>query len=478
MRKVCGFHLNKYAEARVVNQCPKIYNKKIMGENITKLKVLGIIVLLAVSVFVVYKRPLTLGLDIQGGTQLILEAKSTDTVKVGDDTISGVMAVVRNRIDALGVTEPIIQKKGTTQIVVELPGVSNPEHAIKILGETALLEFAEAEWAPGDEKVLTPDKVEQVYGKGARLDKVLTTRAGRVESDRPIIIKNSVLTGADLKGSWPGVDEYGNPVVDIEFNAKGAGIFANATERSVGRPIAILLDRKIISAPNVREPIPSGKAQISGNFTIEEVQDLVVQLKGGSLPVPVEVVGTKIVGPTMGKDSLDKSKFAGAVGIVAIVIFMVLYYRLPGFLADIALLVYFFLTLAILSLLHTTLTLPGVAGFLLSIGMAVDANVIIFERFKEELQLGKNIRMAIDVSFKRAFAAILDSNVTTVIAAITLFLLGTGTIKGFAITLTVGILVSMFTAITITKFFMDLLIDWKLVESADSDLLYRGFRKK
>jgi preprotein translocase subunit SecD len=325
---------------------------------------------------------------------------------------------------------------------------------------------------------LTPQKVEQVYGKGARLDKVVTMREGRQESERPIIIKNSVLTGADLKGAWPSVDEYGNPVVDIEFNAKGAGIFANATERSVGRPIAILLDRKIISAPNVREPIPSGRAQISGSFTIEEVQDLVVQLKGGSLPVPVEVVGTKIVGPTMGKDSLDKSKFAGAVGIIAIVIFMVLYYRLPGLLADIALLIYFFMTLAVLSLLHTTLTLPGIAGFLLSIGMAVDANVIIFERFKEELQLGKNLRMAIDVSFKRAFAAILDSNVTTVIAAITLFWLGTGTIKGFAITLIAGILVSMFSAITITKFFMDLLVDWKLVASADSDLLYRGFKKK
>ncbi|MFA5097836.1 MAG: protein translocase subunit SecD [Candidatus Margulisiibacteriota bacterium] len=449
-----------------------------MGENLIKIKILGGLALVALSILIIYNLPLTLGLDIQGGTRLVLEARSTESVKAGDDAVSGVMAVVRNRIDALGVTEPIIQRKGANQIVVELPGVKNPEHAIKVLGETALLEFAEAEWSPGDESVLTKEKVEQVYGKGARLDKVISYKNGEPESERPIIIKNTVLTGADLKGAWPSVDEYGNPVVDIEFNAKGAGIFANATERSVGRPIAILLDKKIISAPTVREPIPSGKAQISGNFTIEEVQDLVVQLKGGSLPVPVDVVGTKIVGPTLGRDSLDKSKVAGAVGFLAIVVFMILYYRLPGVLAVISLLIYFFLTLAVLSVLRTTLTLPGIAGFLLSIGMAVDANVIIFERLKEELQLGKNLRIAVDVSFKRAFAAILDSNVTTVIAAVTLFWLGTGTIKGFAVTLIAGIAVSMFSAIVITKFIMDLMIDWKMVDSADSGLLYRGFGKK
>ncbi len=456
----------------------RIYNRKIMGENLIKLKILGGLALVALSILIIYNLPLTLGLDIQGGTRLVLEARSTDSVKAGDDAVSGVMAVVRNRIDALGVTEPIIQRKGSNQIVVELPGVKNPEHAIKVLGETALLEFAEAEWSPGDESVLTQEKVEQVYGKGARLDKVISYKNGERESERPIIIKNSVLTGADLKGAWPSVDEYGNPVVDIEFNAKGAGIFANATERSVGRPIAILLDKKIISAPTVREPIPSGKAQISGNFTIEEVQDLVVQLKGGSLPVPVDIVGTKIVGPTLGRDSLDKSKIAGAVGFLAIVVFMILYYRLPGVLAVISLVIYFFLTLAVLSVLRTTLTLPGIAGFLLSIGMAVDANVIIFERLKEELRLGKNIRIAVDVSFKRAFTAILDSNVTTIIAAMTLFWLGTGTIKGFAVTLIAGISVSMFSAIVITKFLMDLMIDWKMVDSADSGLLYRGFGKK
>ncbi len=448
-----------------------------MGDSITKLKVLGLILLVAVSIFIYYKMPLTKGLDIQGGTRLVLQAEDTGTVKAGEDAISGVVAVVRNRIDALGVTEPTIQKKGDKQVIVELPGVKNPDHAIKILGETALLEFVEAEWAPADEKVLTTAKIKKIYGENARLGKVEEEQNGRVVSDRPIILKNSVLTGADLKGAWPSVDQYGNPVVDIEFNAKGSGIFANVTEKNVGRPIAILLDKKVISAPSVREPIPSGKAQISGNFTVEQMQDLVVQLRGGSLPVPVKVVETKIVGPTLGKDSLDKSKFAGLVGIIAIVIFMVAYYRLPGLLAVMALLVYFFLTLAVLCVLRTTLTLPGVAGFLLSIGMAVDANIIIFERLKEELQAGKNLRMAIDVSFHRAFAAILDSNVTTLIAAGTLFWLGTGTIKGFAVTLSVGIIASMFTAIIITKFLMDLMIDWHMVEDEKSPLLYRGFGK-
>ncbi|MFA5105039.1 MAG: protein translocase subunit SecD [Candidatus Margulisiibacteriota bacterium] len=448
-----------------------------MGDSIIKIKVLGLILLVAVSIFIYYKIPLTKGLDIQGGTRLVLQAEDSATVSVGEESISGVVAVVRNRIDALGVTEPTIQKKGDKQVIVELPGVKDPDHAIKILGETALMEFVEAEWAPADEKLLTAEKIKALYGENARLAKVEDEKNGAATSERLIVLKTTVLTGADLKGAWPGVDQYGNPVVDIEFNSKGAGTFANVTERNVGRPIAIILDKKVISAPSVREPIPSGKAQISGGFTTQQMRDLVVQLRGGALPVPVKIVETKIVGPTLGKDSLDKSKFAGLIGIIAIVIFMVAYYRLPGFLADISLLVYFFLTIAVLCLLRTTLTLPGIAGFLLSIGMAVDANIIIFERLKEELQAGKNLRMAVDTSFHRAFTAILDSNVTTLIAAATLFWLGTGTIKGFAVTLSVGIIISMFTAIVITKFLMDLMIDWKLAEDEKSPLLYRGFGK-
>jgi preprotein translocase subunit SecD len=262
-------------------------------------------------------------------------------------------------------------------------------------------------------------------------------------------------------------------VVDIEFNSEGAKLFAEVTARSVGRPIAILLDKKIISAPNVREPIPSGKAQISGDFTIEEVQDMVIKLKAGALPIPVKPIETRIVGPTLGKDSIDKSKVAGMIGFAIIAAFMILYYRLPGFLADLALGIYIIILFGALSLIHATLTLPGIAGLLLSIGMAVDANIIIFERLKEELRLKKTIKLAIDTSFKRALSAILDSNVTTVIAAATLFFVGTGTIKGFAVTLSVGIAASMFTAMVITRMLMNIMVDSRILPKGESKLLYK-----
>ncbi|MDD5594463.1 MAG: protein translocase subunit SecD [Candidatus Margulisbacteria bacterium] len=444
-----------------------------MQKNINQLRFLVLLGVLAVSVYVIMQLPINLGLDLQGGTRMVLEGQETEKVKISDDAMNGVVAVIRNRIDALGVTEPTIQRKGKDQVIVELPGIKDPERAIKVIGDTALLEFIEADWSPGDARAVSPEKLKEFYGADARLDFVKEVRNGRVESERPIILKKTVLTGADLKGAWPGLDSYGNPVVDIEFNGQGAQIFADVTSKSVGKPIAIVLDKKIISAPSVREPIPSGKAQISGNFTAEDVQDLVIKLKAGSLPIPVKLMETRIVGPSLGKDSVDRSKVAGLLGFAFIVAFMILYYRLPGFLACIALAIYVPLTLAGLCLLHTTLTLPGIAGFLLSIGMAVDANVIIFERLKEELRLGKTVKAAFDTSFQRAFAAILDSNVTTIIGAATLFFVGTGTIKGFAITLTVGILASMFTALTLTHMMMNMIVDGKIVAKSDSKLLYK-----
>jgi len=444
-----------------------------MQKNINQLRFLIIIGIIAASVYILMQLPLTLGLDLQGGTRLVLEGQETEKIKVSEDAMAGVVAVIRNRIDALGVTEPTIQRKGKDQVVVELPGIKDPERAIKIIGDTALLEFIEAEWSPGDARTISAEKLKEFYGPEARLDYVKEVRDGRVESERPIILKKAVLTGADLKGAWPGLDQYGNPVVDIEFNPEGAKVFSDVTGRSVGKPIAILLDKKIISAPNVREPIPSGRAQISGNFSAEEVQDLVIKLKAGSLPIPVKLVETRVVGPSLGKDSIDKSKVAGLIGFAIIIAFMVLYYRLPGILADVALSIYVPLTLAGLALFHATLTLPGIAGFLLSIGMAVDANVIIFERLKEELRLGKTVKLSFDTAFQRAFSAILDSNVTTIIAAATLFFIGTGTIKGFAVTLTIGILVSMFTALTLTRMMMNMLVDARIVTKPDSKLLYK-----
>jgi len=444
-----------------------------MRKNINQLRILILLAIVGVCIFILIQQPINLGLDLQGGTRLVLEGQDTDKVQVNDDAMQGATAVIRNRIDALGVTEPIIQRKGAKQIVVELPGVKDPDHAISIIGDTALLEFVESEWAPADESRLTPAKVKEFYGPNAYMDKVKLMRNAEVVSEKPIILKRSSLTGAMLKGAWPGVDEYGNPIVDIEFNGEGAKVFGEVTGRSVGKPIAILLDKKIISAPNVREPIPSGRAQISGDFTAQEVQDLVIKLKAGALPIPVKAIEVRIVGPTLGKDSIEKSKVAGIIGFIIIAAFMILYYRLPGFLADIALVIYVCIVLALLSLVHATLTLPGIAGMLLSIGMAVDANIIIFERLKEELRLKKSIKLAIETSFQRAFSAILDSNVTTIIAAATLFFVGTGTIKGFAVTLSVGILASMFTAIVVTRMLLDMMVDGKVLSGDDSPLVYK-----
>ncbi|MBU1617326.1 MAG: protein translocase subunit SecD [Candidatus Margulisbacteria bacterium] len=444
-----------------------------MSKNINQLRILLILGIIVAAVYVLIRFPINLGLDLQGGTRLVYEGEDTDKVKVNDDSMSGVVAVIRNRIDGLGVSEPTIQRKGQNQVIVELPGIKDPERAIALIGDTALLEFVEAEWLPGDARGASPEKVREFYGAEARIDSVKDMRDGRVESERPIVLKKTVLTGADLKGAYPSFDQYGNPVVDIEFNDKGAQLFAEVTGRSVNKPLAIILDKRIISAPNVREPIPSGRAQISGSFKAEDVRDMVIKLKAGSLPIPVNMVETRIVGPSLGRDSIDRSKIAGIIGFAFIIIFMIIYYRLPGFISIISLGIYIPLTLSILAIFHTTLTLPGIAGFLLSIGMAVDANVIIFERLKEELRLGKTIKASFAAAFDRAYTAIIDSNVTTIIGAVTLFFVGTGTIRGFAVTLTIGILVSMLTALTLTRMMLNLMVDARIVTDPNSKLLYK-----
>src|SRR3989339_1104679 len=318
-------------------------------KNINQFRSLIILFVVAASVFVIYSMPINLGLDLQGGTRLVLEGRDTDKVKVSDDAMSGVVAVIRNRIDAIGVSEPVIQRKGRDQVIVELPGVKDPDRAIKLIGDTALLEFVEAEWAPGDESVLTPQKVKEYYGDSARLDKVESVKDGQVVRSTPIILKDTTITGADVKAVYPQVDEYGNPSVGFELNSTGVNLFARLTTRHIGKPIAILLDKKIISAPNVNTPITEGKGIITGNFSAEEVRDMVVKLKAGSLPIPVKMGETRIVGPTLGRDSIEKSRFAGIIGFLFIVLFMVFYYRLPGFIAILSLIIYIFVTLALLS---------------------------------------------------------------------------------------------------------------------------------
>lgn len=364
------------------------------------------------------------GLDLQGGTHVVLEAVDTEQAQVNDDAMNRVVAIMEKRVNSLGLTEPIIQREGERRVIIELPGIKDPDAAIRTIGKTAMLEFRDEDG-------------------------------------------NTALTGTDLKDAQASTNpQTGQNVVNLEFSDEGAQKFADLTMRNVGRTIAILLDGEVLTAPNVREPILGGRAEITGQKTLEEAQNLAVVLRSGALPVKVEIIETRTVGPTLGQDSKDKSEFAFAVGLGAVVLFMILFYHLSGFIADVALMAYTILLLGILYLMDATLTLPGVAGIILSIGMAVDANVLIFEHFKEEYQVQhKSLRLAMDAGFKRAFTTIFDSNVTTLIAAGVLFFLGTGTIRGFAITLGVGTILSMFTAITLTQYLLKLMINAKISEN-------------
>lgn len=416
--------------------------------------------------------PTRLGLDLQGGTRLVLEARDTPDQPVDSDTMLGILSVIRNRVNGLGVTEPVLQRKGLRQIVVELPGVKEPERAIKLIGETALLEFTAAEWAPENLASLSAEKQEILVGKDANIASLPIEDAnGNSVGSRTLILKKAVLTGADLKFADPGTDEFGNPVVSISFKKEAAKRFADLTRSNMGKPIAIVLDGKVVSAPNVRAVITNGQAVIEGGFSVREMRDLVIKLKAGSLPVPVEIVSNRIVGPTLGKDSIEKSKVAGMIGLVIVSVYMLLFYRLSGLVANGALCVYLLLVMSLLKVFDATLTLPGIAGVILTLGMAVDANVIIFERIKEELRLGETVLGAINSGYSKAFVAIIDSNITTMIAAVVLFWLGTGTIKGFAVTLSIGIIVSMFSAIFVTKL---LLSNVARLKGVTAKLLFGG----
>ncbi len=380
-----------------------------------------------VALFVIFVRPLAesirQGLDLQGGTHVVLEAEDTDIAKVDDDAMQRVVSIMERRVNELGLTEPIVQREGERRVIIELAGIKDPDAAIQTIGKTAMLEFKDEEG-------------------------------------------NTLLTGTDLKDAQAAMNQQNNQsVVHLEFSDEGAKKFADATLANVGRQIAILLDGEVLTDPVVREPIFGGRAEISGQRDLEEAQRLAVLLRSGALPVKVNIIETRTVGPSLGQDSKDKSVFAFVVGIAAVLLFMLLFYRACGFIADVSLMAYTLLLLAILKALDATLTLPGVAGIILSIGMAVDANVLIFEHFKEEFRLGKGIRLAMDAGFKRAFTTIFDSNITTIIAAFVLFMFGTGNIRGFAITLGLGVLLSMFTAITLTQYMLKLLVNAKLFEN-------------
>ncbi len=436
-----------------------------------RIRFMLVMFLTAGAVWVLLAFPLRLGLDLQGGMRMVLEADPAAGEKFDTESLQGTLQVISQRVDGLGVSEPLIQRKGDKQIIVELPGIKDSDRAIKMIGKTALLEFIESERVPEGIGELTPEQVEILGGKGARLDHVpIYNRDGDEVGSRPVLLKQTAMTGRYLNKVWPGTDQFGRPICNISFNDEGTKLFYEVTQRNVGKPLAIVLDGKVINAPTVQTAISGGQAYIEG-LTLVEMKDLVNLLKAGALPVPVKLVENKIVGPTLGRDAIEKSKRAGWVGVSIVIAYMAVFYRLPGVLAAFALGFYALYTAALFKVVGSTLTLPGIAGFLLSLGMAVDANVIIFERMREELRAGNSFKITVELGFARAFTAIFDSNVTTWITAIVLFWLGTGSIRGFAVTLSLGVAVSMFTAIILTRIFCDAVVAINL--SARSVLLRR-----
>ncbi|MFP3855101.1 MAG: protein translocase subunit SecD, partial [Anaerolineales bacterium] len=425
------------------------------------------------------------GLDLQGGLRVLLEADLPEEAEVTDEQMQTARDIVENRVNALGVSEPVVQVAGSRRILVELPGVEDQETAIGTIQETGLLEFVEIDLndpamqalllegqriqtdfglQQADEPLPTQPPPTEINGDTAEQPESTAGTAEPAASPEEPPILHTVMTGAVLESAQAGRDPVsGEFLVSFQLTDEGAEIFGNYTTQHVGEPLAIVLDKEIISTPMIQQPITGGQGTITGEFTLEEANQLAVQLRYGSLPVPLEVVEIKSVGPTLGQDSLQKSAVAGVVGLLVVMAFMLLYYRLPGALADGALLIYAVTTFAVFKLVPVTLTLPGIAGFILSIGVAVDANVLIFERMKEELRAGKTLSQAIDLGFSRAWPSIRDSNLSTLITCAILFwfgnTFGASIVKGFSLTLAIGVLVSLFTAITVTRMMLHLVLD-------------------
>ena len=361
--------------------------------------------------------PFMLGLDLQGGIHLVYEADLSGIQEQDrKSSMDGLRDVIERRVNLFGVREPLVQVQ-RERLVVELAGIIDPAEAIKLIGETPFLEFREVK-----------------QGEEETIDFIPTP-----------------LTGRYLKKAEVAFDQFNKVSISLQFDEEGARIFEELTARNVDRPLAIYIDEVLISAPVVQEPISGGKAQITGQFTIEEARELARNLNAGALPLPITLISQQSVGPTLGKISLEKSLRAGIWGFLTILLFMIIFYRIPGFFASISLLIYVFFLLTLFKLIPVTLTLAGLAGFILSMGMALDANVLIFSRMREELKQGKGYLVSLEEGSKRAWPAIRDGNLTTILVGIILFGFGTSFIKGFAFTLVIGNLLGMFTAIIITN---------------------------
>jgi len=386
-----------------------------------------------------------------------VELISQRTLELPPDPVHEVREIIRRRIDKLGIAEPLIQRQGQDRIIVEMPGIKDPEEAIAMLGTTAQLEFR---------KVPEKYRPEVKRGPEGREATIFLDKDGtEVPTEVVFHEGEQVLYGTDLKAGSAvvGFDQFQKPTVNLALTDEGARKFDEFAKKNYHKYLAIYLDRECISAPRMEARHFGGKVQISGGFeSVEEANELKILLNAGALPVPVDVVEQRTVSATLGADSVKRSYLSGFCGLLAVALVMITFYRLPGVIASGALLIYCLLVLAAMAGLHATLTLPGIFGFILSIGMAVDANVIIFERFKEELRSGKTLRSAIQAGFERAWAAILDGNVTTLLIAAVLYLMGTGPIKGFAVTLFLGNVISLFSAVTVTRLLMNLAASTRL----------------
>src|SRR5437764_1006728 len=391
-----------------------------------------------------------------GGGLIRLTVPSAAITERIRQAIEQSITIIEKRVNELGTVEPLIQRQGVDRILVQVPGLQDPTRLKEILGKTAKMEFRMVDLT------VPPDRA---TGGSVPADSDLLPSA-ETAGQNYVIKKQVLVSGGDLTDAQPGFDQRsGQPIVSFKFNTSGSRKFAQATTEHVKEPFAIVLDNKVISAPVIQEPITGGQGQISGNFTVQQANDLAILLRAGALPAPLTIIEERTVGPGLGQDSIEKGELAAYVGSIMVIVFMLVTYRLFGVFANIAVAINVAMIFGLLSLLNATLTLPGIAGIVLTVGIAVDSNVLIYERIREELRGGRNAISAIDAGFKRALATILDSNITTFIAAAVLFYIGTGPVRGFAVTLGIGIITTVFTAFTLTRLIVAGWVRWKRPQS-------------
>lgn len=403
-------------------------------------------------------RDMKLGLDLQGGTQVLLESDLPVGTEIDPGTMTTAKIIVENRVNGLGVAEAIVQQQGENRLIVELPGVNNPDQAVETIQATGQLEFVEPAGALLDQNMVVnttnrPDaalELQQAIAEGTALDLDIFPY-------QPETVFQTVMTGDILQNAIVQPDQLGRPQISFVLTSDGSEQFFNYTNANIGRPLPIVLDGRVLSAPNIQAAIRDNGV-ITGQFTQEEADSLAIQMRYGALPVPLKVIDVRTIGASLGQDSVRRSLAAGLIGMIGVLAFMMIIYRLPGVLASFALIIYILINLAVFKLIPVTLTLAGIAGFILSIGMAVDANVLIFERMKEELRVGRSIRLAVEAGFSRAWPAIRDGNLSTLISCVVLYVFGNSfgasIVKGFAVTLFIGVIFSMITAVLVTRTFM------------------------